>query len=203
LNKQAKKLYSKPFTVSYGNHPQEWLQKCPNDTSSSGSNTPSAPQGKRACTGIEAYNLNIIKYSILLEWRFAKAGYQTKVAKLRSQGILIEDSCDIASFDPVKMKQKSNQCTIETKSLLLEVQSKFNILNDQYIENLKSQKELIDRINFAGSSGKTQDKTKYLLQYDKMLKDVQWIYSMRDNTIATFKALDSTCANSGITEPKI
>jgi len=199
----SKKLYSKPFAVSYGNHPQDWLQTCPNGTSTSGSATPSTPQGKRACTGIEAYNLNIIKYNILLALRFASTGYQAEVATLRSQGILIEDSCDIDSFDPVKMKQKSIQCTIQTKSLLLEVQGKFNILNDQYIENLKSQKELVDRINFAGSSGKTQDKTKYQLQYEKVLKDVQWIYSMRDNTISTFKALDSTCANSGITEPKI
>jgi len=199
----SEKLYSKPFAVSYGNHPQDWLQTCPNGTSTSGSATPSTPQGKRACTGIEAYNLNIIKYNILLALRFASTGYQAEVATLRSQGILIEDSCDIDSFDPVKMKQKSIQCTIQTKSLLLEVQGKFNILNDQYIENLKSQKELVDRINFAGSSGKTQDKTKYQLQYEKVLKDVQWIYSMRDNTISTFKALDSTCANSGITEPKI
>ena len=204
LKKQAKKLYSKPFTVSYGNHPQEWLQTCPKGTSStSGSATPSVPQGKRECTGIEAYNLNTIKYRILLELRFASTGYQAEVAKLRSQGILIEDSCDIDSFDPVKMKQKSIQCTIQTKSLLLEVQSTFNILNDQYIQNLKSQKELVDKINFAGSSGKSQDKTRYQLQYDKVLQDVQWIYSMRENTIATFKALDSTCANSGITEPKI
>jgi len=199
----SKKLYSKQFAVEYTNHPQAWLQSCQNGTFSSGSATPSVPQGKRVCTSIEAYNLNIIKYNILLELRFAKAGYQTEVAKLRSQGILIEDSCDIAAFDPVKMKQKSTQCTIETKSLLLEVQSKFKILNGEVSENLKSQKVLIDKANLAGSSGKTQDAAKYRLQYEKVLQDVQWIYSMRDNTILTFKALDSTCANSGITEPRI
>jgi hypothetical protein len=199
----SKKMYSKQFAIQYTNHPQAWLQTCLNETPLSGNTTPSTPQVKRACTGIEAYNLNIIKYNILYELRFASAGYQAEVAKLRAQGILIEDSCDIDSFDPVKMKQKSTQCTIQTKSLLLEIQSKFNILNDQYRENLKSQKDSIEKANFAGSSGKTNDQIKYQLQYEKLIRDLQWISSMRDNTIATFKALDSTCVNSGITEPKI
>ena len=203
LNKQAKKLYSKSFTVSYINHPEAWLQTCPNGTSSNRNTTSSATQGKPACTGVEAYNLNIIYYNILFELRFAKGGYQAEVAKLRSQGDLIEDSCDIDSFDPVKMQQKSTLCTVQTKALLLEVQSKFNILNSQYSENLKSQKILIDKANFAGSSGKTNDQIKYQLQLEKLMQDLQWISSMRDNTIATFKALDSTCANSGISEPRI
>ena len=203
LKQQAKKLYSKQFIVSYINHPQAWLQKCLIDAASNGSTTPSAPQGKRTCTGIEAYNLNIIKYNIFLELRFAKAGYQAEVAKLRSQGSLIENSCDFNSFDPVKMKQKSTQCSDETKILLLEVQNKFNILNEQYAENLKSQKLLIDKINFAGSSGKKNDQQIYQKQYEKLVSDVQWISSMRDNTIATFKALDSTCVNSGVSEPRI
>ena len=101
------------------------------------------------------------------------------------------------------MKQKSTQCTIETKSLLLEVQCKFNILNGEFSKNLKSQKVSIDKANFAGSSGKTKDQLKYQLQYEKLIRDLDWISSMRDNTIATFKALDSTCVNSGITEPKV
>ena len=101
------------------------------------------------------------------------------------------------------MKQKSTQCSDETKILLLEVQNKFNILNEQYAENLKSQKLLIDKINFAGSSGKKNDQQIYQKQYEKLVSDVQWISSMRDNTIATFKALDSTCVNSGISEPRI
>jgi hypothetical protein len=199
----SKKLYSKQFAIQYTNHPQDWLQTCQKGTTFSGTTTENAPSDKRACTGIEAYNLNIIKYNILLELRFARAGYQDKVAELRSRGILIEDSCDIDYFDPVKMKQKSTQCTIETKSLLLEVQSKFNILNGEFSKNLKSQKDSIDKANFAGSSGKTKDQLKYQLQYEKLIRDLQWISSMRDNTIATFKALDSTCVNSGITEPKI
>ena len=203
LKKQAKKLYSKPFTVSYVNQPQAWLQTCQNGTTLSGTTTENAPSDKRACTGIEAYNLNIIKYNILLELRFASAGYQAEVAKLKTQGILIEDSCDIDSFDPVKMKQKSNECTIETKFLLVEVQSKFNLVNDQFTENLEAQKVSIDKANFAGSSGKPNNQIKYQLQYEKLVRDLQWISSMRDNTIATFKALDSTCANSGISEPKI
>lgn len=199
----SKKMYSKQFAIQYTNHPQAWLQTCLNVTPLSGSTTPSTPQGKRACTGLEAYKLNIIKYNILYELRFASAGYQAEVAKLRSQGSLIQDSCDIDSFDPVKMKQKSTQCSAQTKALLLEVQSKFNILNSQHSDNLKSQKILIDKANFAGSSGKTNDQIKYQLQLEKLIQDFQWISSMRDNTIATFRALDSTCVNAGISEPRI
>ena len=56
LNKQAKKLYSKPFTVSYGNHPQEWLRTC----SISSVNTPIPVESTGDATGQQNISCLII-----------------------------------------------------------------------------------------------------------------------------------------------
>ena len=204
LKKQNKIIYSPAFRVEIVNHPQDWLQNCQiSSNQNANTNNGVGDSGKRICTGSEIYNYNLIMYQIFYEMRFPSSNSQNKIAGYKEQGSIIEESCDRSKFDPLKMRNSANPCTTESKFNLIELATLIKTLNSQYKENLESQKQAVDKINFYQSTGQTNLATKIKTQYDGLLKDVQFIFSGREYLSSAFDALDSTCANSGITKPKI
>ena len=197
------KLYSKQFEVNYGNHPDNWIQNCQANESFSSESSERANSNKTVCSGVEVYKWNILQYQVLYELRYKSKGYQSVIAALKTQAGLIQDSCSVDLFDSVKYKNNSIECNTQEKNLLVEIVPKVNLLGDQLIENAVSQKSLISKINFAESTGKTSEATKFRLQYEKLISDAQWINPMQKALISAFRALDSSCARSGVVEPRI
>jgi len=156
--------------------------------------------GKRICDGNDVYNYYLDVYNMFNAMRSTDSASQQEASEYRQMGIRIEESCNVQAFSP-KIYPATSTCSSGVKNQLGEIKRVFSVLTTQYKDNLSTQTRLMQEMNNFQSTGRTQEATRARIQYESVIREVQYIYPGFDNLIGAFAGLNSTCKNSGVAAP--